>query len=125
MLDERPSEAQVQLIASLKTIMKNYQDEIKLNLTSNTIKTNYRSSRGSIIDNLKMVQQYICSCGRKNNSFSHSTITDSDGSALDNYHLNCQCGDQEKISFIMMKNALRGTRTSIDVKEKTQLYPYV
>ncbi|MHA2250815.1 MAG: hypothetical protein ACXAD7_10645 [Candidatus Kariarchaeaceae archaeon] len=124
MLDEVPSEAQIQLIASLNTIMNNYQEERKLKITS-TIKTHYRSSRGSIIDNLKMVQQYVCSCGRKNSSFSHSTITDSDGSALDNYHLNCQCGDQEKISFIMMKNALQGARTSIDVKEKTQLYPYV
>ncbi|MHA2091679.1 MAG: hypothetical protein ACW98K_12560 [Candidatus Kariarchaeaceae archaeon] len=124
MLTESLTESQIQLIQSLRAVtdqMFRREQEVE-----NALPVQYRSGRGSIIDNLKMINQYVCSCGKKTTHYSHTTIKETDGSALDTYYMNCNaCGDKEKITFVMVKEALRGHSEEIDVKDRTQLYPYI
>lgn len=120
-----PSEAQINLIESLQSAFEGLKAE-KSQLLQKKVNVQYSCGRGSIIDNLKLVRHYICECGGSTRATQHTTSIDNSGSALDTYHLNCKlCGNEEKISFIMMKRALVDSNSKIPTKNRNRLYPYI
>lgn len=119
MLNFDPTEAQKNLIESLRNSFNEKQEE----LTPNEVR--YFSSRGSMADNMKLVNQYVCHCGSKTESNDHMTILNNNGSAIDSYNVSCNsCGNLEKISFYMLKKTLTSKFQPIS-SVRSENYPYI
>ncbi|MDH5404421.1 MAG: hypothetical protein OEZ01_06980 [Candidatus Heimdallarchaeota archaeon] len=116
-----PNENQLRLINSLQKSFSQLPQNLK-NETPTINKYNL-SSRGSFEDNQKMINAYICPCGNRMNTTSHSTKTMENNTALDTYQLTCKgCGDHEEISFIMMRKNLQ--RTFQKPQKRPSFYDY-
>lgn len=113
------------LIKSLKDRITDDQSSLQ-HEKSKKISTAFFSGNGSMDDNLKIINQYICSCGSKTDTLMHSFQSDMVGRALDSYHLNCNdCGEEKKLSFHMMIESLKKTSDVPIVIKKSKLYPYL
>ena len=114
-----------EVINSLKDKLVSNQS-LKPKADVKKIQTTFLSGHGSLEDNMKLINQYICACGTKTDTLMHSFHSDNDGKALDSYHLNCNgCGYEEKISFHMLRETLKKTRNVPIFVKKSKLYPYV
>ncbi|OLS25121.1 MAG: hypothetical protein HeimC2_19930 [Candidatus Heimdallarchaeota archaeon LC_2] len=113
------------LINSLKDKLKSEKATDKKSKIKR-VSTSFYSGNGSMDDNLKLINQYICSCGSKTDTLMHSFQSDLVGRALDSYHLNCNsCGEEKKLSFHMMMNSIKKTSHVPIVIKKSKLYPFL
>ncbi|MHA2276593.1 MAG: hypothetical protein ACXAC2_12530 [Candidatus Kariarchaeaceae archaeon] len=114
-----------EVINSLKDKLA-IRDPVKLANVGEKIPTKFLSGNGSLDDNLKIINQYVCSCGAKTETFMHSFHSDNEGKALDSYHLNCtKCGQEERVSFHMLREALKKTRDVPIFIKRSKLHPYI
>lgn len=112
------------LINSLKEKLSN--DKPAVSSPAAKVQTTFVCGNGSLADNMKLVNQYICACGAETETFMHSFHSDNEGKALDSYHLNCNsCGNEERVSFHMLRESLKRTKDVPIFVKKSKLYPYV
>lgn len=87
----------------------------------------FRSGHGSLDGHMTLMNHYICHCGSKFSVSEHSTSTQSNGTALDTYTVECgNCGDEEDVSFMSLRNMFLNLDKPSQVNTKNKrLYPYI
>ena len=118
-----PTADQEKLIQSLQS--KFLRDEIPHPNTHASMIVRDQSSLGTISDNLRFISQYVCSCGNKTETVTHSTQCIGEN-AIDSYQLNCiNCGKEEKVNFHMLREALKEDTSKPKYNKRSTLYPYL